>query len=324
MMPFLPMRRGYGILLVLFLLPGPVRAQQTSAAQGPRSLAQSLEGSAKEAYDAAKVLVANGNFEGALGKFQQAYTTSSDARLLYDMAICEKNLNHYASMRGLLQRYLQEGGHLISAEQRRMVSEALAAIQGVVGSVSLTCNEPGADVRVDGESAGTTPLAFALVVDPGRHLLTVQKPGFYPVERYIDVSSGSGVAADVALYSTSRSARLVVKSDESATVAIDGAVVARGRFEGRLAPGLHEVRVSEPDRATHQEKVELREGEMRTLDWTPRGDQHPLVWPWVVGGAVLVAGAAVLGGYALSARTPEQTAPQAGSLGSIQFQAWRR
>jgi hypothetical protein len=115
----------------------------------------------------------------------------------------------------------------------------------------------------------------------------------------------------------------VVTSDEEATVIVDSAVVGQGRFEGRLAPGAHEVRVTESGKTPYQSKVELRDGEMRTMQVTLESERQGPIWPWVVGGAVVAAGAAV-GGYFVF-RPQDRTEPvPPGTLGSVQFQAWRR
>jgi len=58
------------------------------------------------------------------------------------------------------------------------------------GRIALRCDEADATVRVDGSLAGRTPLAVPVAVTPGTHTLRVEKPGFLPVERIVQVSAG--------------------------------------------------------------------------------------------------------------------------------------
>src|ERR1700684_4579575 len=73
--------------------PGPGASLPPGA---PKPLSQSLTGEAKAAYDAAKMLLGDGDFAGAAIKFRAAYDQSGDARLLWNIAACEKNRRHYA------------------------------------------------------------------------------------------------------------------------------------------------------------------------------------------------------------------------------------
>ncbi|MGH7297676.1 MAG: hypothetical protein ACRELB_22250 [Polyangiaceae bacterium] len=82
-------------LLVAFaptaLAQGGRPARPPAGAPPPTSvkpLAQTLTGDAKAAYDAAKLLVGDGDFAGAAIKFQAAYDQSNDARLLWNIAAC--------------------------------------------------------------------------------------------------------------------------------------------------------------------------------------------------------------------------------------------
>jgi hypothetical protein len=82
------------------------------------------------------------------------------------------------------------------------------------------------------------------------------------------------------------------------------------------------VRVTESGKRPYEAKVSLREAELRTIQVTLEAEPSVAVWPWIVGAAV-VAGGAVVGGYFLL-RPPDPSPPQAGTLGSLQFQGWRR
>src|SRR5450432_903807 len=154
------------LLLATFssgLLLCPAGAQGAS----PAPLAQSLTGEAKADYDSAVLLLDDGDNPGALAKFSHAYDVSHDPRLLWNMAVCEKELRHYARTATLIGRYLNEGGKRISAEQRRSARETQTALSAFYVTVKLKGAPDGATVLVDGIKIGETPLTEPLLVDLG-------------------------------------------------------------------------------------------------------------------------------------------------------------
>jgi hypothetical protein len=191
-------------LLCVSLIGGAVLFSAAVHAQAPSAkneqpLAQSLKGDAKDAYSAASVLYKQGDFGGAETKYRQAYDLSKDPRLIFNMAACERGLHAYARMQVLLERYKQEAGANISAEDKKIVDEALAALPKFVGTVVVNVNVEGAAVTVDGEAVGSTPLATPIVLDAGRHTVVVRKDGYENVERPIEVSAGTPISLAVTL-----------------------------------------------------------------------------------------------------------------------------
>jgi hypothetical protein len=306
---------------IAFAVLGATPCALAQGAQKP--LAESLQGAAKDAYMSARILFNNNDFARALEKYKQAYDVSADPRLLYDMAICEKNLKHYARMQTLLQRYSKDEGSALTGEEKQIVDDALAATKNLVGAVHLEVNEPGASVSVDGEPDGVTPLPQALMLDLGLHKVTVTKPGFVSAEKELDVAGGSGASLSLTLTPETHVARLLVSTDPHATVSIDGTVVGQGRFEGSEAPGPHQVTVKSTGMRPYEAEIDLRDGEHRTLQVTLEAEKgHAPIWPWIVGGVAVAAGAAV-GGYFLFKPSDTVTPIPAGKFASATFASWR-
>jgi PEGA domain len=315
-------RCGLPLLCVLACYPSAATAQ--TAARGTvaaPTTKQPLDGAAKAAYDSAKLLIANGDFASALEKFQQAYDLSKAPEMLFDMALCEKNLMHYSKMQALLKRYSAEGGARLSTADHKAVDTALAAIQNLVATLKVTANVDGASVIVDGVPVGTTPLASPPTVDLGRRTITVQKPDFEPFVTTVDAAGGSEVPVAATLVPVQHVAHLVVSSDEKASISINGKVAAAGRYDGPLPAGTYDVGVSEPGKRPYAAQIELRDGEARTVQVTLESERHAAVWPWVVGGAVVVAGA-VVGGYFLFRPGEQNAAAPTGGLATVQLSAF--
>jgi hypothetical protein len=313
------MRRISLALFVALTCASPLALAQTPAPVPEKSLGESLQGPASEAYTSAKMLMNNRDFTGALAKFRQAYELSKDPRLLYDMAICERSLRAYARMQSLLEQYEREAASSISPEDKALVDDALTAIKSLVGAVSVSVSEAEATVEVDGEPVGTTPLAQPIVIDLGKHKVVVTKPGFETIEKTVDVAGGIPTELSLTLAAQVHEAHLLVTSGSEATVSIDGRVAGKARFEGALDPGVHEVRVSETGWLPYMAHVELRDGETRTMQVTLEREHHGTILPWVLGGAAVVAGV-IVGGYFLAQSSSPSGAPLTGKFGTVTFQ----
>jgi len=280
------------------------------------ALKDMLTGAALEAYESAHMLLDHGDFPGAMAKFQQAYGLSSDPRLLFDMAVCAREMRSYARMQNLLLRYEQEGKSLLSTDSRNQVDAALAAIRNLVGLLTITVSEPGALLSIDGDPVGVSPLAVPLAIDLGIHTVLVSKEGFDPAERRIDVVGGREDSLSLTLVARARPAQLLVLGEAGASIVVDHRDVARDRFDAIVPAGMHLVQVSAPGKKTYETEVELHDGETRSLQISLEDEARgPSAWPWIVGGVVAVAGASV-GGYFLFRQQPTET-PLTGTLGTV-------
>src|ERR1700679_3865478 len=124
-------RRGSLLLLcVLALAPSTASAQASS-------LASSLSGPAKADYDAAKVLFVAKDYAGAEVKYASAYERSHDARLLYNMAACEKSLKHYARSLELLRRYQTEGRAVLTEADIQEADRLIETFHTFIGFVRV-------------------------------------------------------------------------------------------------------------------------------------------------------------------------------------------
>ena len=288
-----------GAIAMAMALVGVPGVASARAPQADVPLAQTLQGPAKDAYSSASLLFNNGDFAGAFTKYGAAYDLAKDPRLLYNMALCEKNTRHYAQMQVLLLRYERESGPTLSAEHKDAVDGALAAIRNLVSTVQVTSNVVNSVVSVDGETVGTTPLKDPLLLDLGKHSIVVDKSGFEPVTNVVDVTGNDTRSVAVTLVARQHVGRLVVAAEPGSTILVDGTLEGTERLDKGFAAGQHEVRVTSPGKVPFQSDLEIHDGETRMVEVSLSSEPHgATVWPWVVGGVAVAAGAAV-GGYFL-------------------------
>lgn len=247
----------WALLVVLFA---------TLAQAAPLPLAQTLTGAAKSDYEAGKLLFGDGDFAGANIKFHAAYDLSHDARLLWNMAACEKNLRHYALAARLVHEYVDGGGALLTEEERTNASQLLAALQSFVVKLTVTVNEAGAEIDVDDARVGTSPLDKPLILDLGERRLVVKKPGFKDVTKSITLGANPEEKIDVTLVPDVHEGTLVVTTAPGARVLLDGALVGTGGFRGKLKSGGHTLRVEAAGMVPLQQEVVIEDDQTRTVD----------------------------------------------------------
>jgi hypothetical protein len=246
----------------------------------PKPLAESLPPDAKADYATGKVLFTDGDFAGALIKFEAAFAKFNDPRLLWNMAACEKNLRHYAKVLHLLARYRKEGGALLTSEDVQDANDLATALEPFTTQVTLSANEPDAEVFIDDEKVGTTPLPEPLVLDVGvRHFRAI-KAGFRTYDAQIPIGGAKTTSVEVKL--EHEGGHLKVNAAQAATVTIDGKVAGTGPQDLVLAVGGHELRITAPKMRAFQTEVTIQDNQTRTLDVTleaeGRGARGPELW----------------------------------------------
>src|SRR5262249_5107555 len=121
----------------------------------------------------------DGNYKLGLIEFKKAYDLHPDYRVLYNIGQIYYQLNRFANSYDAFSRDLNEGGSNIPPERRTQVEPGIATLQGRIAYLSVESNIPKAEVRLDDEAVGVTPLRD-LRVDFGEHNVTVAKEGYKP------------------------------------------------------------------------------------------------------------------------------------------------
>ena len=302
-------------------IPPPPAPPAPPAQTAPRSLSESLLGPAKADYDAAKLLYGDRDYRGALVKFEAAFAASKDPRLLWNMAACEKELRHYAKAVADINRYVVESGAMLSEQDRAEATAKRDTLQAFVSPVAVRVSEPDADVLLDGEVVGRSPLGAPIVADIGERTFTVRKAGFREFVQTVQVSGPASL--DVQLLPEKHEGRLEVRAPEGAQIRIDGQLMGVGSWSGTLASGTHALSVTAPHTRAYQSEVAIRDADTRTLSVMLEPDERGGIpaWVWVTGGVVVVGGAATAG-YFLLKKSP---ATETGTLspGTVQIQVFK-
>jgi tetratricopeptide (TPR) repeat protein len=162
-------------------------------------LAEALKGEAKADYDAGRILYGDGDFAAAAVKFQRAFDLSKEPRLLWNIAVCQKQLRRYALVSRLVRQYLETAGPTLTEADKAEATNLQAALKAFISSVTFNVSEPGATVEVDEEVVGTSPIAGSVFVGIGTPRVRITKPGFKEYTTTLKVAGSDGLVVDAKL-----------------------------------------------------------------------------------------------------------------------------
>jgi hypothetical protein len=131
-----------------------------------------------------------------------------------------------------------------------------------LGFLRVVSDVPGASVFVDKKedgALGQTPFQNATAT--GLHRIWVEKPGYKPVEREVELGIGDDLLVKVELERVDYGRIRVVTNNPAAQVYIDGKLVGGAPLERDVSAGAHRVRVSAPDMKDWDETITVERGQ---------------------------------------------------------------
>jgi hypothetical protein len=151
----------------------------------------------------------------------------------------------------------------VAGRGKGAVSLELVAMQGRLAHLALHTHLPDADVVVDGQSLGKTPLIATLTLGPGPHKVELKRPGYVSAKQ--DFVLGDGATGDVTLEPEEDTAALGTEGgllaldlrEDNAVVAVDGKT--RGVYAAplRLVRGVHQIRIERAGFEAFERQVNL-------------------------------------------------------------------
>jgi len=158
--------------------------------------------------DAPKVLTAQKDYRAAYDEIAKGHWSEARRLLLglwadsksYDVAASlgqvDFKLGHFGSSACFMAYALS---NVAPSEKPAFVERLQAGLRELrphVAALHVIVNEAGAEVALDGESLGTSPLASEVFVDPGKRVLTAQK---HDRSAKAEINAEAGSSVDVRL-----------------------------------------------------------------------------------------------------------------------------
>ena len=234
-------RRCLALVLTLavpastFVVTGPAYAQPKK-----KSLRDSLTGDAAAQWDNAIGFYSRGKWSEARSSFQAAYDASKNPRILFNVAVCEKNNAQYARAIETFKRELAEGklaSPPLDATEESDVKAQIAGLEKFVAALTIDVNEPGADIFVDNEKVGVSPLPAAVSVPLGERRVRATKAGFGEANETVDLKGGGTGRVAMKLTPNVKQAvvRVEVTGPTNSEVLIDGRLAGPAPYTGNVS-----------------------------------------------------------------------------------------
>lgn len=231
------------------------------------SLAWADDATAREQFRRGVDLYDKKQYQPALEAFRAAYAEKPSPGIKQNIALSLKGLGRPVEAATAFDEALDEGAEQLKPEVKAAMEHELADLLKVVATVRLRVvsaadKRPidGAVVTVDGAALSAPALRRPVRLEPGIHVFTARAAGLPdPPEKKLSLLAGAPVDATFELGSPV--GQLTIKpSVADAEVQIDGAVVGRGEWSGKLPVGTHRVSVVSPGFQTTTAEVVIASG----------------------------------------------------------------
>ena len=136
------------------------------------------------------------------------------------------------------------------------------------GRLIVESSVPGAQVEINGESIGRTPINRQ--IEKGSYMVVVSADGYSTYSSQVNVQSGNATRVDAPLQ---LQGELLLQTTPGADIYINNRkqrwATQSGSFERTLSPGRYVVRVSHVDYGTWEKSIRVRSGEQNiSVDFT--------------------------------------------------------
>jgi hypothetical protein len=128
-------------------------------------------------------------FATAAAKYRQAMELWPHPAFAYNLALAQLQLDQPIEAHASLLRAVEHGlGPL--GDRYEQARQQIARIESEIGTIEVSCAEPGARVMLDGKPLFAGPGTYRGVVRPGAHQLVAIRRGLAPVVEQLVVSPG--------------------------------------------------------------------------------------------------------------------------------------
>jgi hypothetical protein len=167
------------LVLALFAAPRPPAAH---AARLDTAAIQALLDQADRAFEEAR-------YDDALGKYRASRAAGAPPEAVYMEARCHQEMERWREAREAFLDYLAQDDLDPEGKGRAEMALRVVADRLATGTLVIQVSPFGAAVTIDGEPAGSAPLA-PLDLRPGPHEVLVEAPGCEPLQRSVTIEGG--------------------------------------------------------------------------------------------------------------------------------------
>ena len=260
------------VVATALVAPSVALVTETAALAQPakrKPLRDQLTEEAKKHWDTALALYQRGQWDGARTSFNAAFDASKNPRVLFNVAVCEKNLGRYARAIEIFKKELSEGKGQLSAEEEAEVRTQISGLEQFVAQVTIDVSEPGAEIYIDEAKVGVSPLPGPASVPVGERHIRVSKVGFADARETIELKAGASGKVALKLSPTQKTSlvNIAVVGPANAIVKIDGREVGTAPYKGQVNVSAepHSFSAEANDYVPATQSAVVRDGEVLNL-----------------------------------------------------------
>lgn len=184
----------YRIFAVCAALAGSALGGAPAWAQGARPPQAAVDAAAlqkqREIFTEANKLWDDGKYPQAEQLYLQAWKIKKTFDVAANLGTLEADMNKPRAAAEFLAYALREYPAGGKAQFRDALVKRLVDAQKRIGTLRVRVNKPGAEVMLNGQSTGVTPLPGDLFVEPGTHQMEVKLEGYLPQQVTVTVAKG--------------------------------------------------------------------------------------------------------------------------------------
>lgn len=155
--------------------------------------------SAREHFEKGVAAFNDRRFAEAGEEFDAAYRISPAFVVLYNIGQVDVALGRSVEAVDAFEKYLKQGASAVSLERRREVMAEIEKQRARIGTIAVRTFPEGAELRLNAQRVGKTPLVGPLRVNAGRHVVEASLEGHSPQSREVEVTGRAEIALELTL-----------------------------------------------------------------------------------------------------------------------------
>ena len=155
---------------------------------------------ANELLQEGNVLLKESFFAQAVDKYEESLKLWDHPGTHYNLALAMLTLDDPLTTHGHLTKAVKHGPDPLEQDKFDYALNYLALLDKQVATVVIDCEEPGAEVRLDGRFLFRAPGREEILVLRGEHSMTAKKPGFETKQITKRIDSDQKVKVSLKLY----------------------------------------------------------------------------------------------------------------------------
>ncbi len=197
------------VALVLVVLSAPANAQEspavpsqdTSAPGSPwsRGVPPAARKRALAVFEEGNLLFSSSQYSKALAKYRAALEHWDHPSIRFNMVVCLVNLDQPLEAHEHLTAAMQYGEGPLGRETFAQARTYRKLLDGRLAQLEVRCEQPGAEVALDGNEFLRCPGRAARTLMPGAHQLVASKPGFLTLTRALVLVPGDPAVENIDL-----------------------------------------------------------------------------------------------------------------------------